>query len=225
MTVLYIAESKSRCVDLDLLNIRYALVKSDVDEDMFPICTAGISPLTDEVPKLKVEEFVDWYRNTYPLTANWGYRLQEKDKEPLLYTLPPRFVLNTYSSIQTKEHTVGKISNPQDLRDFIFYLRDEGSFIYRTCMCMYDLLADKYYSAGSNSTVVMRLDIEDSLIEDYINTCEAFEGDGSFILGRRALFMIQSLYGPPLAHMSLSVHDLHKAMRYFGVGIRDLTFS
>lgn len=223
MTILFVAESKNRSKALDLLNIRYALVKSDVDENMFPICTEGLSPLTDEAPYLRVEEFVDWYENVYPLTVTWGYRLQEKDKSNLICMFPPRFVLSTYSSIQTKDHTVGKIQNPEDLREFIFYLRDEGTFVCRSSLCVYDLLTKKYHKHGSNCTAVMRADIEDSLIEDYINTCEGFEGDGSFIFNGRALFMIQSLYGAPMNYMGLPLLELHKVMREAGVTLKDLT--
>lgn len=222
MTILFITEGLRRTAPLDLLHLRYVPVKSHIEEDLLPSIFEGSNDLISEIPSMRVEEFLHWYEKIFPLTNNWSDRLWNKPSCDLS-EFPARLVLNTYSCIETSKHSIFKVRNAQDLRKILFCIRDEGTVLIRTSLLLYDLLSMKSYQSTSAVTVVYRFDIDDSLIEDYINSCEAFEGDGSFLLNGRALYLIQSLYGQPLTSMGFPIMDFHRFIREAGITLRSLS--
>jgi predicted house-cleaning NTP pyrophosphatase (Maf/HAM1 superfamily) len=223
MTVLFVTDNERKTAALDFLHLRLVNVKSDIDESLFTLCTPQASDLAVEMAELKVEEFVTWYKDVYKLTNNFSRLWNSSGKDYCdLEVFPPRLVMSTHTLIEDEHHLVGKAKNSGEIRELLYRLRDKGATVIQTAICLHDLVSDKKVSCTSTSTITFRFDIEDSFIEDYINTTEAFEGDGSFLLNGRALFLINSIFGEPLSMMGLPLHKFHLMLRELGIPLREL---
>lgn len=222
--IIFLTESKRRGNVLDLLNLEHIDAKSELNEDLLPSILDGESSMIEDVPMMRIGEFCKWYEEVFPITQNLTGRFWEANYlAEHICRNPPRLVLTTYSCIETSKCSIHKIGSREVLKSALYEMRDDGTVLLRTCIAMYDLLTKKYYSKVSSSTVVFRFDIEDSLIEDYINTCEGFEGDGSFLLNGRSLFLIQTIHGQPLSSMGFPVMDFHLMIRDTGISLRDIS--
>lgn len=225
MTILFVTENERRKIALDLVNLRSIPVTTDLDEDLFPICTpvSETESLATEMSQLKVEEFVSWWNETYKLTNRFD-RLWSPD--PCTYQtlqhFPPRLVISTHTLIEDDHHVMGKTSAVDEMRDALFRLRDRGMTYVHTALTVHDLLSNRTYTDLSSVSVNFRFDIADSLIENYINTGEPFEGDGSFLFNGRALFLIRSIMGEPLSIMGMPSCKLHQILRKLGIDISSL---
>lgn len=227
MTILFITESRRRATALDITNLGYVPVWADVDENLLPICTpkSEAIDLATEMSEMKIEEFVKWYTEVYPLTNRfdrlWADPLSCDDKT-ILKLLPPRIVIASHTLIEDEKHLMGKTCSPAEMREALFRLRDMGSTFLHTSISVHDLMWKKTITKISTSTVNFRFDVEDALIENYINTGEPFEGDGSFLLNGRALFLVRSIMGEPLVTMGLPLTQFHLILREQGIDLSSL---